>query len=232
MIPILGKIGPIFAYIKDDTGRPTGLTADQLAINPTHYKVTAKLDGTCCYVKDGKVHARLDVKSGKVAPEGWFSTSGDHPDDNGHLIGFRPLDAKKDKWHVDALCRDDPTKAVFLVYDQVTQEFRYETRALSEVEGRTLELLGPKVNGNKHKLARHAYAVHGDVVLNDCPWQSHGTLLGWLHSDENKCYEGIVLYDLDSNKAFKCHHGHLGEDWTGGALRFGAAAQQPSPNSP
>ena len=59
MLPVLSKIDPIFEYIYDERGRPTGQTKDVLNIYPMPFfiKATAKFDGTCCYVKDGAIYA-------------------------------------------------------------------------------------------------------------------------------------------------------------------------------
>jgi hypothetical protein len=210
MLPVLSKIDPIFEYIYDEKGRPTGKTKDILKISPTHFIVTAKFDGTCCYVKDGIIYARQDVKKHiSNAPIGWFPTAGEEPDKGGHIIGFRPLDIKKgDKWHFMPIIKDDNSKALFLEYKYESKKFKYIVRPISYFNGKTLELVGPHVNGNKHQLDRHAYIVHGSVNVN-CNWSSHTSMKEWL-DNEGIVYEGIVIHDIGNNKLYKCHRGHLG----------------------
>ena len=210
MLPVLSKTPPIFEYVRDERGRPTGETRDQLACNPTNYIITAKMDGTCCFIKDGAIYARQDVKKDIAnAPPNWFPTAGTEPDRGGHIIGFRPLELKRgDKWHFQGLYSEDNTKAVFLEYDSDKKDFYYTIRPISDFNGHTAELLGPSVNGNKHHLSRHCYSVHGSIVV-DAPWQNHTTLKEWLDG-EGRIYEGIVIHDSDAQKLYKCHRGHLG----------------------
>lgn len=221
MLPVLSKTLPIFEYVRDERGRPTGETRDQLACNPSrNFTVTAKMDGTCCYIKNGEIFARQDIKKDiSNAPPNWFPTAGTEPDRGGHIIGFRPLELKRgDKWHIKALCADDPTKATFLEYNADTKEFYYTTRSISDFNEQTAELLGPSVNGNKHNLRRHCYSVHGSIIV-DAPWKSHENLKDWL-ATEGIIYEGIVIHDLDQKRLYKCHRGHLGGShiWCGHPL--------------
>jgi hypothetical protein len=210
MLPVLSKIEPIFEYIYDDKKRPTGETIDKLTINPSHFTVTAKFDGTCCYIKDGKIYTRQDIKKSITnAPPDWFPTAGTEPDKGGHIIGFRPLDSKKgDKWHLMAIDKEDESKARFLQFNNETKSFYYVTKPIEEFNGKTAELVGPHVNGNKHQLEKHAYIIHGSVEVN-CDWKSHKSLKEWLQN-EGIIYEGIVIHDLGNNKLYKCHRGHLG----------------------
>lgn len=207
-LPVLHKIGPIFEYIRDAQGRPTGQTHDRCIIHPSPDSfVTAKMDGTCCLIRDGAIFARQDVKNLANAPLGWFPSDGTELDKNGYMIGFRPLDAKKgDKWHIMALYGEG--EARFLEYDAHTKTFRYVIRPIRDFNGLTCELLGPSVNGNKHKLEKHAYIIHGSVLV-DAPWESHKVLQEWLDGP-GKIYEGIVIHDVGNNAMYKCHRGHLG----------------------
>ncbi len=215
MLPVLSKIGTIFEYIYDEKGRPTGKTLDKLIINPINFKVTAKFDGTCCYIKDGQIYARQDVlKDINRAPKDWFPTAGTEPDKGGHIIGFRPLDLKKgDKWHFHGLV--DKTKARFLEFNKETKNYHYVIKNISDYNGYTAELVGPHVNGNKHKLDKHAYIIHGSVEV-DTKWQSHFDIYEWFQN-EGIIYEGIVIHDIGNQKLYKCHRGHLGGSfiWSG-----------------
>jgi len=217
MLPVLSKIGTIFEYVYDEKGRPTGKTLDKLIINPINFKVTAKFDGTCCYIKDGQIFARQDVKKNiENAPKGWFTTSGTEPDKGGHIIGFRPLDIKKgDKWHFQAFDQMCKNRAIFLEYDKESKSFYYTTRNISDFNGYTAELVGPHVNGNKHRLDRHAFIIHGSVEV-DVEWKSHFDIYEWFQN-EGIIYEGIVIHDFGNKQLYKCHRGHLGGSfiWSG-----------------
>jgi hypothetical protein len=233
MIPVLGKVGAIFAYERDETGKPTGRCTPELAFTPSeNIRVTAKMDGTCCLIKDGQVFGRQDVRRDITkAPADWFPTNGTEPDRGGHIIGFRPvlksngtLNDGSYKWHKDALDLQDPTRALFLEWDPTLQKYRYVTRSLSDFNGMTAELVGPKVNGNRHKLDRHAYIIHGSTEV-DVNWKDFEALKEWLDSDDGKYYEGIVIHDLGSQRLYKAHRGHLGMiasknivDWKGEVL--------------
>ena len=227
-VAVLDKIGCIFEYERDSlTGRPTGRALESLAFVPTSEAiVTAKLDGTCCLIRDGQMHARQDVKGDlSRAPKGWFPTGSATdgvPDAGGHLIGFRPLNGN-DKWHNAALRSDNC--ALFLAYKESSPDgceralprFTFVVRPLSEFNGRTLELLGPKIDSNRHNLSEHAYAVHGSIPATGCTqWQTHAGLRSWLESPLGSLYEGIVIHD--AGRMFKCHRGHLGLKWEGGCL--------------
>jgi hypothetical protein len=222
MLPVLGKVNCIFEYVRKENGcLDGGKTRDQLVAEPTDFTVTAKMDGTCCYIKDGQIFARLDVKKNIAnAPSDWFPTAGTEPDRGGHIIGFRPLDRKKgDKWHLMAIDEQDSSKARFLEYDKDAKAYYYVTRSIADFNGKTCELVGPSVNGNKHELDKHAYIIHGCVELN-APWRSHKELKEWLNGPEGILYEGIVIHDFGNNTLYKCHRGHLGGShiWAGHPL--------------
>jgi hypothetical protein len=226
MLPVLGKVQCIFEYARKengclDGGKTHDKLIDGLLIEPTNYIVTAKMDGTCCYIKDGQIFARQDVKKNIAnAPSDWFPTAGTEPDRGGHIIGFRPLDRKRgDKWHLMAIDEQDSSKARFLEYDSITKSYYYVTRSIADFNGKTCELVGPSVNANKHELDKHAYIIHGCVKVN-APWRSHLELKEWLDGSEGIIYEGIVIHDLGNNTLYKCHRGHLGGShiWEGNPL--------------
>ncbi len=222
MLPVLGKVQCIFEYIRKENGCiDGGQTRDQLTANPTNYIVTAKMDGTCCYIKDGQIFARQDVKKNIAnAPSDWFPTAGTEPDRGGHIIGFRPLDRKRgDKWHLMAIDEQDSSKARFLEYDPEAKAYYYITRSIADFNEKTCELVGPSVNGNKHELDKHAYIIHGCVQVN-APWKAHKELKDWLDGPEGIIYEGIVIHDIGNNTLYKCHRGHLGGShiWEGHPL--------------
>jgi hypothetical protein len=209
MNSVLGKISSIFEYVRDESGRPTGDTQNviskdlQAKLNSgMSYRVTAKVDGTCCWIHDGELWARQDIKKGRTAPEGWVPTNGTEPDAGGHLIGFRPL-AAGDKWHRDALT-DNSTSGLFI------ESNNYVVRPLSDFENATVELVGPKINGNKHGLEKHALIVHGSIDVTESigdRWICHETMIEWLTTDGAK-YEGVVVHMSDGS-CYKTHRGHV-----------------------
>jgi hypothetical protein len=225
MLPVLTKIHGLFLRERDAEGNPTSVICHIPEFKPTEdteYYVTAKIDGTCCYVKDGTMYARQDVlRDLSRAWEGWFPTAGLEPDKNGHIIGFRPLQVKKDKWHLDALDPGDPSRARFLEYIPETKTFQYVMRSLADVNGQTVELIGPKVNSNRHKVDKHAYMVHGAIRV-DAPWASWDNLVEWMKTD-GQMYEGIVIHDLTNKKFYKCHREHVGLLWDGYVLPIASA---------
>jgi hypothetical protein len=211
MLPVLGKINCIFEYVRKENGcLDGGKTLDKLVTEPTNYIVTAKMDGTCCYIKDGQIFARQDVKKDiSNAPSDWFPTAGTEPDRGGHIIGFRPLDRKRgDKYHLMAI-NEDTSKALFLEYNEKTKTYHYVVHPIVDFNGKTCELVGPHVNGNKHHLDRHAYIIHGSVQVN-ASWKTHKELKEWMDGPEGILYEGIVIHDCGNNTLYKCHRGHLG----------------------
>lgn len=218
MIPVLGKVGSIFAYERDETGKPTGRCTSALAYEfSDNVRATAKMDGTCCLIKDGQVFGRQDIRWDITkAPPDWFPTAGTEPDKGGHIIGFRPVlkaDGKLNdgsyKWHKDALDPTDSSKALFLEWNPQAKAYKYVIRSLSDFNGMTAELVGPKVNTNRHKLDRHAYIIHGSTEV-DVNWKDIEALKEWLDGPDGIYYEGIVIHDLGKQRLYKAHRGHLG----------------------
>ena len=121
-------------------------------------QATAKWDGTCCRVDDNgrlwkrydrrltrtarkKDAAALEESDFKPAPDGWVAAEESPNLHTGHWPGWLLVgDGPEDKWHREGLAagHDGPG---------------------------TYELVGPKVNANRHGLERHALIAHGaDVV--------------------------------------------------------------------
>lgn len=220
MNPVLGKISSVFEYVRNSDGRPTGATKDVLSTElqariaaGVTFKVTAKVDGTCCWIHNSELMARQDIKNGRTAPTGWVATAGDEPDIGGHLIGFRPLDPKggADKWHHQALLPDG--KALF--FERAESGFVEVEKSLKDYEGMTVELVGPKLQGNPHGVPKHGLIVHGSIDISSTlsdGWKNHTPLKKWLTEGAGVTYEGIVLHGSDG-ALYKCHRGHLGLSW-------------------
>ena len=158
---------------------------------------TLKWDGTACMVRDGVLYKRYDRrgKGGKTKPEplGWIACD-EAPDPmTGHWPGWMPVGpGPEDRWH----------RAAFERY--------------SMLFGRTYELVGPKVNGNPHRLERHCLWMHGDYCLREEIGRSRSGVLSlvsgardWMrHADA----EGIVFHHPDGRMAKATRRG-FGMEW-------------------
>lgn len=206
---------------------------------------TGKLDGTCCRVENGKIEKRRDIQIGREKPIDWIMTgidkntyqNQDHNDnqdqdedqkkyrDKFHLIGFMPLSRKEDKWHLDCLVGDDHDHVNILTF--VANNFPHiEQIKLSDINGCSIEVLGPKFNGNPHKLDKHCIAVHGKLILKDFPMNMDNNkydneyneellteIKNWFEkSNQGQVLEGVVLH-LNDGSMYKLHKHHLDLKW-------------------
>lgn len=132
---------------------------------------TIKFDGTSCLIEDGKLFKRYDAKKGRVAPQG-FKPCETEPDPiTQHWPGWIPVtDAACDKFHVEAFAEG--------------------------LEDGTYELVGPKVQGNKYGLDRHALWRHGGKVVE--VERTRAALCEWLESHHE---EGLVFHHADGRMA-------------------------------
>ena len=106
-------------------------------------KPTVKFDGTPCMVIGLKIYRRFDAKNGRTIPEGDIPCQ--EPD---KITGHWP--------HWVECNRDNPAdKYFFEAFDQIT--------ASKEIY--TVELCGPKINGNKEGLTKHGFLPHGLPIL-------------------------------------------------------------------
>lgn len=130
---------------------------------------TRKYDGTCCLIRDGKLFKRYEAKK---QPPFDFVPAQDHDAVTGHWVGWRPC------------YREEPAD-------------KYHFEAFDALEGKadgTYELLGPKVQGNQEKIAKHILLKHSDAeVFPDCPRDFNG-LRNWFIG---KDIEGIVFHHPD-----------------------------------
>jgi hypothetical protein len=147
---------------------------------------SAKLDGTCARVENGILMKKRDLKPGRSPPEGWMQTDQSR-DGDAHRIGFVPVD-EGDVWFKDARVGDDSIRV--LMPDGTMGE-----RSLVDLSTVTLELLGPKVQGNPHNLQRHCFYLHGSIQLDNFP--CYGPLdrvKDWFKADtQARDLEGVVL---------------------------------------
>ncbi len=134
---------------------------------------TKKIDGTCCLVRDGKLYKRHEVKPGKTNPDG-FEVA-DRDEETGKTVGWLPVgDGPEDRWHREA----------FALWDRLADG--------------TYELIGPKVQGNPERSAKHELVAHSTLQLNaDAPRTFDG-LRDWL---AGKDIEGLVFHHPDGRMA-------------------------------
>ncbi len=144
-------------------------------------RATLKLDGTCCLVKCGILWKRYEVKPGGKVPVG-FVAANDVDDATGKQHGWLPVGAgPDDKWHREAWDDVDPS-------------------LIPEYEGRTFELLGPKVQGNAEGkyianmgCAGHVLVPHGIYTITNCPRDFDG-LKAYFEAND---IEGVVWWHPD-----------------------------------
>lgn len=143
------------------------------------YKVTAKIDGTCCYIRDGLINKRYEVRPGKSIPSNWFQIQTNDANDisdikdktNTHdLLGFMPLD-KNDKWHLDCHQRS-PDKKTHDYSSVNVLDTNYEGSGLiyrvvktDSLNGCSVEVIGPKFQSNPHKVKMHCVIKHGLIEV-------------------------------------------------------------------
>lgn len=138
---------------------------------------TVKWDGTSCMWDGEHLWKRREIKAGQPVPEG-FQLAG-HDEETGKTVG----------WVMIGMGPDDQ-------YHWKGLQDRKETLGL--VIG-TYELVGPKVQGNKHRWSVHTLIMHGRDHLPSCP-RTHGGLRVFL-SDPANNFEGVVWHHPDGRMA-------------------------------
>jgi hypothetical protein len=150
---------------------------------------TEKFDGTSCMIRDGHLFKRYDAKPGRTPPDG-FEMSGEPDPVTGRVQGWVPVrDGPEDRRHREA-------------FDALTRVADYE------LLGPTWELVGPKVQGNPHKLSAHRLVPHGTDELPDAPRTFDG-IRAYLEANE---IEGIVWHHSDG-RMVKIKARDFGIDW-------------------
>lgn len=132
---------------------------------------TAKLDGTSCMVRAGKLYKRRELRDGDAVPNVFELETFD--EETKKRVGWMPVSGgPEDRWHNDAFARSPG------------------------LPDGTYELLGPKVQGNPEGYQTHALVRHGGIVL-DAPRTFDG-LKEWLSGRD---IEGIVWHHPDGRMA-------------------------------
>lgn len=231
MSPVLDKMTCIFkcGYAKGTTNEKFDRDGEKylaedvlnsgiktLLENNVKYIVTAKIDGTCCIIRDGKLLKRRDIKPGKMIPKNWIQTG---VDKDKHLIGFMELE-KGDKWHYDAHYKNDDgiydfTRIRLLHNDN--GKMRFDFIDVDKLNGLSVELIGPKFQNNPHNVMHHCVVIHGSIVLTDFPLLTSTTskneIYHWMTTSEKaKFIEGIVVH-FENGEKYKLHRHHLDMKW-------------------
>lgn len=161
----------------------------------TKLKVSVKLDGTSCMWKNGHLYKRYDNKKNKKPEKDWiFCYKNDK-----HNIYWVPV-TTKDKWHMEA------------VYDLLNGW---------KPEEATYELVGPKINGNKHHAHKHELVKHKELILDDITFAPVKTKHDWIDLMEyvdrtlpTVNIEGFVLWDIEKMEPmFKIRKRDLGVEF-------------------
>lgn len=146
-------------------------------------RATVKFDGTSSMIEDGKLFRRFDAKKGKTAPDGWVPCEPAPDPVTGHWPGWLPVDPTDpaNRWHVEAFEDGLPNG--------------------------TYELVGPKVQGNRYNLNRHALWLHGSVEVH--VERTRDALMAWLAANDG---EGLVFHHPDGRMA-KLRRKDFGIKW-------------------
>lgn len=128
---------------------------------------TRKWDGTCCMIRGGKLYKRYDAKHGKQPPEG-FEPAQDYDPITGHMPGW-------------------------LLVGEGPEDKYFPKIGPSEYPDGTYELIGPKINGNKERVAQRLLLKHGLDQYPNCP-RSYKALKDWFRQLD---IEGVVWHHPD-----------------------------------
>ncbi|XP_060068287.1 RNA ligase 1-like [Ylistrum balloti] len=162
----------------------------------------------------------------KEVPEHWIPASGvpisngqPQPDANGHIPGWVPVDPKSRQhcWHLTAV---DLTHSIGLVLREKTDEGRklqVDLVNLSELLGKTAELIGTHVNGNPYGIGNkatplHLMVLHGSIKAT-VPCGLHlEEVRAWLEGNNSGRMEGVVWH-CESGSLYKLHRHHVNLPW-------------------
>ena len=88
---------------------------------------------------------------------------------------------------------------------------RYKGKGMLKAVKNVNELIGPKVQGNPHKVLCHNLLKHGCYVIEDAPRDFAG-IREWLMAHSSDNIEGIVWHHQDGRMA-KVKRRDFGLDW-------------------
>lgn len=150
-------------------------------------RATRKWDGTCVRAdENGKWWARREVKLGKTPPPNFIAVSTDAQ--TGKTVGWEPIEQSAfAKWHAEAV--------------EHIESIGEDKRDIPWTAG-TFELVGPKVNGNPEKLAKHELVRHStakEIAFPDRSFEELRRILLLLNEEHG--YEGVVFHHEDGRMA-------------------------------
>jgi hypothetical protein len=169
----MNKIPTIF--IRDMSRQPALVTPqwhpDCLWVRDGEGVATHKYDGTSCLVRDGRLYKRRELRAGDIAPPDFESLGTD--ENTGKTVGWVPVgEGPEDHWHREAFTGTE--------------------------EPGSYELMGPKIQGNKSRLAGHVLVRHLTAEqFPEAPRNFEG-LKAWL-TEHN--IEGLVWHHRDGRMA-------------------------------
>lgn len=167
-------------------------------------------------------------KDFKDVPGTWIPASGiqvidgvPQPDSIGHTPGWVPLEkhSRQYCWHLASVDLDGGLGLV-LRASKDTSTLIVECTPLSQLCGKTCELIGTNINGNAYDIGSkqeplHLLVVHGSLSVI-CPSPlDEPALRHWFEADKeisNNRVEGIVWH-CPSGKLYKLHRHHLNLPW-------------------
>ncbi len=153
---------------------------------------TYQWDGTACLVRGGVLFKRFDAKGGKPRPEGWEACQPEPDPITGHWPGWVPVGEEPDsRWH----------REVWAPHQALADEVG------AHLPDGTYELVGPRVQGNPHKLGRLSLQLHGDFVAE--PPKSFEGLRAFLATFDG---EGLVFHHPDGRMC-KLRRADFGYPW-------------------
>lgn len=155
----------------------------------TSQMASAKIDGTACLLRDGRLYKRLDLKLGKEAP-GWIHWTFDPAQKSGH--GWFPVgDGPEDAWHREAFANP-----------------------ADYCEGATYELVGPRIQKNPHDLERHELWRHGAILIGvEVPSDPQAAFDHVRYALDVFPYEGIVWHDKENDRYAKIKRRDFSLPW-------------------
>lgn len=136
---------------------------------------TQKLDGTCCFIKDGILFKRREVKRGGVLPEGFIPAQ--EPDKiTGDYVGWIKVGASNE--------------------DEYFRE-AFALKAPNEWHNGTYELLGEKINKDMEHIGRpHLLWKHSEALIICNVPTNFVALKEWI-GRKNLDIEGVVWHHPD-----------------------------------
>lgn len=160
----------------------------------------------------------------KEVPPNWIPAEGMKQDDDGNLIpdvsghisGWMPIDpsGRLHCWHLTAL---DLHQSYALVLRSCAEDsLEITAQPLSDLLGRTMELIGTHVNANPYKLGTknhpiHLLVEHGVIPLPATVSHDLTELKTWFKTPQGQV-EGIVWHCRDGIM-FKLHRHHVNLLW-------------------